>query len=79
MYYANDTDQEMELTFVVDGNYSNLTFTNPGKLAPKERGKVRFTYTSTATAQKELIFNLYPCVNGEKLSIPLVVKVTETN
>lgn len=79
MYYANDTNQEMELTFIVEGNYSNLTYTNPGKLAPKERGNIRFTYTSTSIIQQELVFNLFPCINGEKISVPLVVKVTESN
>lgn len=79
MYYANDTDKEMELTFVIEGKNSNLTYTNPGKLAPRERGKMRFTYTSTSIVPQELIFNLFPCVNGRKLSISLAVKVTETN
>lgn len=79
MYYANDTNQEVELTFVVEGNNPNLTYTNPDKIAAKGRGKMRFTYTSTSIVQKELVFNLYPCVNGKKLSKPLVVKVTETN
>ncbi len=79
MFYANDTDQEMELTFVTEGNYSNLKFTNPGKVAPKGRGQIRFTYTSTAIVPQELVFNLYPCVGGKKVSKPIVIKVTETN
>lgn len=79
MYYANDTDQEMELTFVVEGNNSNLAYTNPNKIAAKERGKMRFTYTSTSIVQKALVFNLYPCINGKKSAKPLLVKVTETH
>ena len=77
--YANDTDKEMTLTFLVEGNNPNITYINPGEMQPKERGKMDFIYTSSSEKQKSLTFNVYPCVNGKKLSTPLVVKVTETN
>lgn len=79
MFYANDTDKEMALTFIVEGNHSNITFANPGKLAPKERGSLDFKYTSSSKQTGSQIFNVYPYVNGKKLSNPIVVRVTEVS
>lgn len=79
MFYANDTEKEMELTFIVEGNHSNITFVNPGKLAPKERGNLKFKYTSSSKNLGLQTFNIYPYVNGKRLSKPLVVSVTEVN
>ena len=77
--YANDTDKEIDLTFLVEGNNTNITYINPGKMQPNERSKMDFIYTALSEKQRNLTFNVYPCVNGKKLSTPLVVKVTETN
>lgn len=77
MFYANDTEKEMNLTFIVEGNHPNITFTNPGKLASKGRGKINFKYTSSSKKQGRLTFNIYPYVNGKKTSTPIIVKITE--
>lgn len=79
MFYANDTEKEMELTFIVEGNHSNITFVNPGKIAPKERGNMKFKYTSSSKNPGSQTFNIYPYVNGKKLSKPFIVSVTEVN
>jgi hypothetical protein len=79
MFYANDTEKEMELLFVTEGDYPDLTFINPGKLAPKARGILEFTYTSSSRNPGPKSFNIYPRVNGKKLSNPLVVSVKEVN
>lgn len=79
LFYANDTEKEIELTFIVEGNHSNITFVNPGKLSPKERGNLKFKYTSSSKNPGLQTFNIYPYVNGKKLSKPLVVSVTEVN
>lgn len=76
MFYANDTDKEMELTFKVEENNSNITFVNPGKLAPNARGNMSFKYTSSPKNLGTQTFNIYPYVNGKRLSKPLVVSVT---
>lgn len=75
--YANDTEKEMTLTFQEEGKNSALTYTNPGKLAPGKRGKMKFTYAGPSKGRGQLTFNVYPYINGEKLSKPLIVKVTE--
>lgn len=76
MFYANDTDKEMELNFMIEGESLDLTFVNPGKLAPKERGSLKFKYTNSQNNKGAKSFNVYPYVNGKKVSISLEVKVT---
>lgn len=76
MFYANDTEKEMELLFVTEGDHPELTFVNPGKIAPKERGKLEFIYTYLSRNPGPKSFKIYPQVNGKKLSNPLVVSVT---
>lgn len=73
--YANDTDKPMTLKFMVDSNNANITFTNPDKLEAKERGKMIVSYAMKKSTNKETIINIYPIVNGKKLSQPLQVKV----
>ncbi len=79
LFYANNTVKEMLLTFKVDENHPDLTFTNPGKLSANERGKMVFKYTASSNNRKSMVFNVYPYVDGKKLSVPIVVKVTEAN
>lgn len=73
--YANDTDKPMTLKFIVEGENTDIGFTNPNKLTAKERGKMIVSYTMKKNSNKETIINIYPVVNGKKLSQPLQVKV----
>jgi hypothetical protein len=73
--YANDTDKPMTLNFTVDGHDKHITFIAPGKLSPKERGKMVFSYTMSKKIRGEILVNVYPIVNGEKLLQPLQAKI----
>lgn len=79
LFYANDTEKEMNLTFIVDGDHPGITFINPGKLVPSQRGKMKFKYTSSSKKAGLQVFNIYPFVNGKKLSKPIIVSVTEAD
>ena len=73
--YANSTDKEMTLNFVVDGNKSGLIFTNPGKIGPKARGIVTFSYTMPSSGKDDVAFSLHPYVNNKKLAETLEIKI----
>lgn len=76
--YANNTTKPMNLRFVIENDDGNLTITDPGDLKPKERGKLTVKYTLNKMTPKETVIHLYPIINGEKLSEPLLVKVTRS-
>jgi hypothetical protein len=73
--YANDTNKEMTLSFIVEGNSKGLKFTNPGKLAPKARGKVTFTYSMPYLGGNDVQFTVYPYVNNKKLKEAIEIKI----
>ena len=73
--YANDTNKEMILNFVVQGNTGGLKFTNPGKIAPKARGMVTFAYTMPSLGSNDASFSLYPYVNNKKLKESLEIRI----
>lgn len=75
--YANDTDRPMTLHFIADDAGQNITFTNPGKLAPRQRGEIIFTCLPLKKIQGEILIRIYPVVNGKKLSQPLQAKISE--
>lgn len=75
LHYANDTNKEMTLNFVVERNKSDLKFTNPGKIGPKAKGVVTFSYTMPYLSSDEKVFYLYPYVNDKKLAVPLEIKI----
>jgi hypothetical protein len=75
LHYANNTDKEMTLKFVVDGNASGLSFTSPGKIGPKEKGVINFTYTMPASAVNDVLIHLYPYVNNQRLSETLDLRI----
>ncbi len=79
LFYANNTAKEMDLSFRAEGNYPQLIFTDPGKLSANKRGKMIFKYTASSTKVGNLTFNVYPYVNGKRLSTPIVVKATVVN
>lgn len=75
LHYANDTDKEMTLNFVVEGNKGGLKFTNPGKIGPKARGVVTFSYKMPYFGNEDALFVLYPYVNNNKLTQTLDIKI----
>lgn len=79
LHYANDTDKEMTLNFVAEGNKAGLVFTNPGKIAAKARGVINFSYTMPVSAKDDVLITLYPYVNNKKLKESLQVKVLNGN
>lgn len=79
LHYANSTNKEMTLNFIVKGNKNGVKFTNPGKLTPKQRGVVRFSYTMPSSATDDAIFYLDPYVNNKKLAETLEIKILNQN
>ncbi|TMI74123.1 MAG: DUF1573 domain-containing protein [Bacteroidetes bacterium] len=79
LHYANATNREMEMKFVIDGNKSGLVFTSPGKIGPKQRGVINFSYTMPATATDDVMIRVYPYVNGTRLDETLDVRVLNEN
>lgn len=73
--FANDTNKPMSLNFVVKGIDTNVKFINPGKLAAMERGQMVVSYTMTKYVRGETVVDIYPVVNGNKLSQPLQIKI----
>lgn len=74
--YANNTNKPMILKFVVESRNSDLKFMNPEKIAPMKRGQMIVTYTMTKALRGEMAVNIYPVVNGKKLSQPLRAKIS---
>lgn len=75
LHYANDTNKEMTLSFVADGNMAGLKFTNPGKLSPKSQGILRVSYTMPLSANEDQLFRLNPYVNNKKSSETLEARI----
>ncbi|MCX6237295.1 MAG: DUF1573 domain-containing protein [Bacteroidia bacterium] len=79
LHYANDTNKEMTLNFVVEGNKGGLKFANPGQIGPKVRGVVTFTYTMPYYSSNDAVFCLYPYVNSKKLTETLQIEILNEN
>lgn len=79
LHYANRTNKEMTLNFVVEGTNGGLKFTNPGKIGAKARGVINFSYTMPVISNDDLVFSLHPYVNNKKLSETLEVKILNGN
>lgn len=75
LHYANNTNKEMTLNFVVAGNKTGLKFTSPGKIGPKARGVVTFSYTMPYASNDNATFIVHPYVNNKKLVQSLEVKI----
>ena len=75
LHYANNTDKEMTLGFLVAGGKTGLTFTSPGRIAAKARGVMTVSYTMPQTATDNVSFVLSPYVNNKKLAETVEVKI----
>jgi hypothetical protein len=75
LHYANDTNKEMTLSFVAEGNKTGLRFTNPGKIEPKGKGVINVSFTMPAPGDDDVVIRLQPEVNNKKLTQKVEVKV----
>lgn len=72
--YTNDTNQSMNLTFLVEENKSHLIYTNPGEVVANGRGKIVFTYQAPKHLNGEIRFPVYPVINGNKVGESILIK-----
>jgi hypothetical protein len=75
LHYANDTNKEMLLSFILRGNKGGLKFSNPGKIGANAKGVINFIYTMSESENDEVVFNLEPYVNNKKLTETLQIKI----
>lgn len=75
LHYANATDKEMILGFVVEDNKGNLVFKSPGKIGAKAKGITSFSFTMPYLGNEDVTYKVYPYVNNKKLAKPVTVKV----
>ncbi len=75
LHYANSTNKEMSLNFAVANNKTGLQFTSPGKIGPKAKGVIKFTYTMPLVNFNDAVFTVHPVVNNKKLAETLQVKI----
>ncbi len=74
LHYTNNTDKEMTLRFAPEGNQRGLLFANPGKIAPKAKGVVRFSYSMPKDASDDVSVRLFPYVNEKRLGQTVELK-----
>lgn len=79
LQYANATNKEMALNFVTEGNKAGLKFVNPGKIGPKAKGTLIFSYTMPVSGNDDVVFRLHPYVNNKKLIEVLEAKILNDN
>ena len=80
LHYANGTGKEMTLNFTVAGNKEgSLKFTNPGKIAPKARGVIKFSYTMPMLSNDDVVLHLNPYVNNKKITETIEIKILNAN
>jgi len=75
LHYANNTNEEMVLNFVAQGNQPGLQFINPGKIGPKAKGVMIVSYTMPAPGNEDIVIRLNAYVNNKKLTEILEVKI----
>lgn len=69
--FANDTDKDMDLMFVVVGGNTDIKFTSPRLLKAHEKGEMPVTYQYSGNFPTET--RIYPVINGKALMNPLKV------
>lgn len=78
LHYANNTDKMMTLSFVADGNKNGLKYIDPGRIEPKKRGVMTFSYTMPPLKSNAII-HLHPYINGRKSVKTLDIKVLSSS
>lgn len=71
--FANDTDKDMQLFFVVVGGNTDIKFTSPHLLKAHEEGVMPIAYEYTGNYSA--VTKVYPVINGKPTSTPLIIKV----
>lgn len=71
--FANDTDKDMRLFFVVIGGNTDIKFTSPQVLKAGEEGVMPVTYHYSG--RFPAVTHVYPVINGKPAATPLIVKV----
>lgn len=69
--YANDSDADIQLLFVVVGGNKDIIFTSPRLVKAHEEGIMPITYRNTSNYSART--NVYPVVNGKVLVKPFTV------
>lgn len=73
--FANDSDEEMDLQFVVKGKLNGqVEIENRGRIAPKERGVLKMKYRMPIFSARDEEMVLVPVVNGQPLKDSLIVR-----
>ena len=75
LHYVNSTGKEMMLNFSIAGNKPGLQFKSPGKIGPKAKGVIKFTYTMPLVNLNDVVFIVHPVVNNKKLTENIQVKI----
>lgn len=75
LHYANATDKEMTLGFVVADNKGNLVYKDPGTVVAKGKGSTSFSFTMPYIGNNDVTYKVYPYVNHKKLAKPVNVKI----
>ncbi|WP_225684115.1 DUF1573 domain-containing protein [Bacteroides thetaiotaomicron] len=73
--YVNDTDNDIQLMFVVIGGNTDLKFTSPRQVKAREEGVMPVEYQYSGSFPTDT--RVYPVINGRALMKPL--KITCTN
>lgn len=74
LHYANDSNEEMDLRFQVQGSIGGqVILSNPGKIAPKARGVVKVKYHMPLYSLQDDQVKLVPLVNGKPVKDTVIV------
>lgn len=71
--YANTSEKDIKLNFVVIGGNTDIKFTSPGLVKAKSEGEMLVTYQCSEDFSGEKETHVYPVVNNKALSQPLIV------
>ena len=69
--YVNDTDNDIQLMFVVIGGNTDLKFTSPRQVKAREEGVMPVEYQYSGSFPTET--RVYPVINGRALMKPLKI------
>lgn len=71
--YANTTEKDIKLNFVVVGGNTDVKFTSPGWVKAKKQGEMLVTYQCSENLSSVKETHVYPIINQRALSQPILV------
>lgn len=75
--YANDSDETITLSLMLEGNQKYIRFTSPGLIQARERGEILFSCRLDDSAiGGDIKLMVYPIINNKKSAEPLEVRMT---